>query len=112
MADQAQVSRADLEQAVSWILNSQTNILNIQRNLDTANLDLKVHWVGASRQAFEGVHKLWHERMDLILTSLANLAQTIQDNNKNYDLFNQEEEQRINKIAQLIAADPSQFVKQ
>ncbi|MEV4161157.1 WXG100 family type VII secretion target [Nonomuraea dietziae] len=111
MADQAQVSRADLEQAISWIMKSQENILGIQRRLDTANMDLKVHWAGQSRMAFEKVHKLWHERMDVILQSLTNLAETIQANNANYDLFNKTEEERFNKIAAMIDADPNSFVK-
>ncbi|MEU7896863.1 WXG100 family type VII secretion target [Nonomuraea sp. NPDC049152] len=105
MADQAQASRADLEQAISLIMKSQENILGIQRKLDTANADLAAHWVGTSRAAFVKVTIAWHERMDVILQSLTKLAESVQSNNKNYDLFNQQEEERFNKIAAMIDAD-------
>lgn len=105
MADQAQASRADLEQAISRIMQAQTNVLAIQRKLDGANQDLAAHWVGGSREAFVRVAKAWHERLDVILRSLTNLAESIQANNKNYDLFNAQEEERFNRIAALIDAD-------
>ncbi|MEV2266815.1 WXG100 family type VII secretion target [Nonomuraea africana] len=105
MADQAQASRADLEQAITRIMDAQSNVLAIQRRLDAANQDLHAHWEGGSRAAFVKVAKAWHERMDVILQSLTNLANSIQSNNKNYDLFNQQETERFNKIAAMIDAD-------
>ncbi|MGV9772956.1 WXG100 family type VII secretion target [Streptosporangium sp. NPDC003464] len=112
MAQQTQVSEADLVAAINWIEESAGRIRDIQKKLDTAGAELKVNWVGQSHAAFDKVHRLWHQRIDVILGSLQTLAENIGSNNKNYAAFNQEREQAINQIEALInAAAPAQYGK-
>lgn len=104
MAQQTQVSEADLVAAINWIEESAVRIRDIQKKLDTAGAELKVNWVGQSHAAFDKVHRLWHQRIDVILGSLQTLAENIGSSNKNYAAFNQEREQAINQIEALINA--------
>lgn len=103
---QTQVSESDLKAAVTLIEDAAVQLREIQRNLDTAGVTLKIHWVGQSEAAFDAVHKKWHERMDVVLGSLQRLAQNIGTNNTNYAAFNEERTQAINQIAALINAAP------
>ncbi|MFC5826693.1 WXG100 family type VII secretion target [Nonomuraea insulae] len=103
---QTQVSESDLKAAVTLIEDAAVQLREIQRNLDTAGVTLKTHWVGQSEAAFDAVHKKWHERMDVVLGSLQRLAQNIGTNNMNYAAFNEERTQAINQIAALINAAP------
>ncbi|KAB8186540.1 MULTISPECIES: WXG100 family type VII secretion target [Microbispora] len=105
-ASQAQVSRHDLDEAITWIGDAAENIRGIQRYLDGAGENLKVHWQGESHHAFNKVHLLWHERMDVILGSLQTLAESIRANNKNYAEFNAQATAEINKIEALINQAP------
>jgi len=101
-ASQAQVSQHDLDEAITWIGDAAENIRGIQRYLDSAGENLKVHWQGESHHAFNKVHRLWHERMDVIMGSLQDLAESIRANNKNYREFNAHATAEINKIEALI----------
>ncbi|MDX3106276.1 WXG100 family type VII secretion target [Nonomuraea angiospora] len=103
-APQTQVSEADLIAAVTRIEDAAERLRGIQRQLDQAGVNLKVHWVGQSEAAFDAVHKKWHERMDVILGSLRRLADNIGTSNKNYKAFNQERTEAINQISNLINA--------
>ncbi|MFG2077428.1 WXG100 family type VII secretion target [Nonomuraea maritima] len=103
---QTQVSESDLKAAITLIEDAAQRLRDIQRNLDTAGVTLKAHWVGQSEAAFDAVHKKWHERMDVILGSLTRLAQNIGTSGTNYAAFNQERTEAINKIAQMISAAP------
>ncbi|WP_043620930.1 WXG100 family type VII secretion target [Nonomuraea candida] len=106
MAEQAQVSQSDLIAAVNHIEEAATKLRTIQRNLDTAGVTLKASWVGQSEHAFDRVHKLWHQRFDVVLTSLQTLAENIGGSNRNYAAFNEERVQAVNKIDALINAMP------
>lgn len=103
---QSQVSESDLKAAITLIEDAAERLRGIQRNLDTAGVTLKTHWVGQSEAAFDAVHKKWHERMDVVLGSLRRLAENIGTNNTNYRAFNEERAQAINQIAALINAAP------
>ncbi|MGP3911805.1 WXG100 family type VII secretion target [Nonomuraea sp. NBC_00507] len=103
---QAQVSESDLKSAIMLIEDAAERLRGIQRNLDTAGVTLKAHWVGQSEAAFDAVHKKWHERMDVVMGSLARLAQNIGTSNTNYAAFNQERTEAINQIAAMINAAP------
>jgi WXG100 family type VII secretion target len=103
---QTQVSEADLKAAVIAIEDAATRLRTIQRNLDTAGVELKHNWVGQSEYAFDAVHRKWHERMDKVLESLQRLAQAITTSNTNYAAFNQERTEAINQIAAMINAAP------
>jgi Proteins of 100 residues with WXG. len=103
---QTQVSEHDLQEAINWIGESAERIRNIQRNLDAAGADLSVHWQGESHYAFNKVHILWHEHMDVILGSLQSLAESIRTNNQNYSAFNAQALSDISKIEALINAAP------
>ncbi|WP_049570661.1 WXG100 family type VII secretion target [Nonomuraea sp. SBT364] len=103
---QTQVSAADLIAAVNLIEEAATRLRTLQSNLDMAGAELKTSWAGQSEAAFAAVHIKWHERMDVILGSLARLAQNIGTSNKNFAAFNEEREQAMNHIANLISAQP------
>ncbi|GAA0846678.1 hypothetical protein GCM10009525_66140 [Streptosporangium amethystogenes subsp. fukuiense] len=110
MAQQAQVKEQDLQDAINWIGDAAERIRAIQRNLDTAGAELRVNWQGQSHHAFNKVHLLWHDRIDVILESLQNLARSIQANNKNYRAFNEAATAEISKLEGLInAAAPASF---
>jgi WXG100 family type VII secretion target len=102
----AQVSESDLQAAIDWIGQAAERIRGIQRTLDAAGTDLSVQWQGQSHHAFNKVHVLWHERIDVILGTLQRLAESIQSNNKNYANFNADAVMEINKIEALINAGP------
>ncbi|WP_433366010.1 WXG100 family type VII secretion target [Streptosporangium sp. CA-115845] len=104
VAQQAQVSEHDLQEAINWIGDSAERIRTIQRNLDTAGAELHVNWAGQSHHAFAKIHRLWHERIDVILLSLQELAKSIQMNNQNYRAFNEQATASINQIEGLINA--------
>ncbi|MFF5212407.1 WXG100 family type VII secretion target [Streptosporangium sp. NPDC000396] len=106
MADQSQtqVSEADLVQAVNWIEDSAEKIRGIQQRLDQAGHTLKVNWKGDSHAAFNKVHQNWHDRIDVILMSLKDLAEKVAASNKNYRAFNEQAVTEINKIEALINA--------
>ncbi|SNS79383.1 WXG100 family type VII secretion target [Streptosporangium subroseum] len=106
MAQQTQVKEHDLQEAINWIVDSAERIRTIQKNLDTAGAELQASWQGQSHQAFNKVHILWHQRIDVILKSLQDLAQNIQSSNKNYSAFTQEALAEISKIESLINAAP------
>ncbi|MET8861479.1 WXG100 family type VII secretion target [Nonomuraea sp. NPDC049421] len=101
---QTQVSQADLVAAVQRIEDAAIRLRTIQRNLDTAGVELKHNWVGQSEAAFDAVHKIWHQRMDRVLQSLKTLAENITTSNRNYVQFNQEREEATNRIAAAINA--------
>jgi WXG100 family type VII secretion target len=106
VAQQTQVKEHDLQEAINWIVDSAERIRTIQKNLDTAGAELQANWQGQSHQAFNKVHILWHQRIDVILKSLQDLAQNIQSSNKNYSAFTQEALAEISKIESLINAAP------
>ncbi|MFC4015653.1 WXG100 family type VII secretion target [Nonomuraea purpurea] len=99
---QSQVSESDLRAAVQLIEDAAERLRGIQRNLDTAGVTLKANWVGQSEAAFDAVHKKWHERMDVVLNSLRELAEKVGASNTNYAAFNQERLEATNQIAALI----------